>query len=133
MAGGAWLRLSWKTRVRVQRKTKSRAHVGLGRDCLMEEGLPRGLGWEMAQRPSLQLSWKIAPRVGLWTERKGYACSWRGAGKGLPRDLGWETPFAGKWLGGALPYGPAGKRGFGLRSRKPGVIAGVTLERCCQR
>lgn len=38
---GAWLRLSWKTRVRVQRKRKSRAHVGLERGCQKEEGPPR--------------------------------------------------------------------------------------------
>lgn len=74
--------------------------MGLERDCQKEERLPRGLGWEMAQRPSLQLSWKTAPRVRVWTERKGYTCSWPGAGKGLPRDLGWETPSLGNGWGG---------------------------------
>lgn len=54
----------------------------------------------MAQRPSPQLGWKIAPRVGVWTERKGYTCCWGGIGKGLPRELGWEIPFPRKWLGG---------------------------------
>lgn len=38
---GAWLRLTWKTRVRVQRKRKPRAHVGLDRGSRKEEGLPR--------------------------------------------------------------------------------------------
>lgn len=87
--------------------------MGLERDCQKKEGLPRGLNWEMAQKPSLQLSWKTAPRVGVWTERKGYTRSWGAARKGLPRDLGWETLFARKWLGGPFFMAQQANKGSG--------------------
>lgn len=118
---GAWLRLGWKTRVRVQRKRKPRAPVGLERDCQKEEGLPRDLGWEMAQWPSLQLSWKTAPGSG--SGLKGKVTLAAGVG---------DDTFAGKWPGGPSLQ-PSKQRRSGLRSRKPGVIAGTKLERCCQR